>query len=204
MIAVPPRGYRAHIPDPPKKPPGRKPLDLKTPRLGAVIAGALVVALLAWLLFHDGGGGDNGSKPGGPEAATVGSLRAMASKQGTPIYWAGPQQGSELEVTRTEGGDRVYVRYLTGGAAVGDPHPDFLTVGTYAFKEPVKALKRQAGVAGGVLTTAPGGATVYINKKRPQSVYLAYPGVEVEIEVFDPDPEKARNLVMAGQIVPVS
>jgi hypothetical protein len=179
------------------------PAAFRVPPLGAVVAGALVVGLIAWLIFHDsGGGGGESAKPGEPQAATVGSLRALASQLGSPIYWAGPQSG-ELEVTNAEGGDRVYVRYLTGGAEIGDSRPDFLTVGTYAFEDPVKALKRQAKQPGGELATAPGGATVYVNKSRSQSVYLAYPGIEAEIEVFDPDPKTARDLVTSGQIVPV-
>jgi hypothetical protein len=235
MILVPRRGYRARIADTPKKPSGGKPKGrsskkpavakpkpgeassakppapegkssgVKVPRLGAVLAGAIVVALVAWLIFHDGGGGgsDESAKPGEPSAATAGSLQEMAARLGSPIYWAGPQNGSELEVTESEGGERIYVRYLTGGAEIGDPRPDFLTVGTYAFEDPVRALKRQAKESGGELRTAPGGATVYISRKRPQSVYLAYPGVEVEIEVYDPDPRTARSLVTSGQIAPV-
>jgi hypothetical protein len=183
--------------------PERKSSGFKVPRLGAVLAGAIVVVLVAWLIFHGGGGSGESAKPGEPSAATAGSLQEMAARLGSPVYWAGPQKDSELEVTESEGGERVYVRYLTGGAEIGDPRPDFLTVGTYAFEDPVRALKRQAKESGGELTTAPGGATVYISRKRPQSVYLAYPGVEVEIEVYDPDPRTARSLVASGQIVPV-
>jgi hypothetical protein len=189
--------------------PDGKSRGFKVPRLGALIAGAIVVALVAWLIFHDSGGSSSTSssgesaKPGEPQAATAASLQETAAKLGSPIYWAGPQNDSELEVTESEGGERVYVRYLTGGAEIGDPRPDFLTVGSYAFEDPVKALKRQSKQPGGELSTAPGGATVYVNSGRPQSVYVAYPGVEVEIEVYDPDPKKARDLVSSGQIVPV-
>jgi len=169
-------------------------------RLGALLAGLLVVALVGWLIFHDGG---SSSSSGGPESATVEALRESAAAQGTPIYWAGPQEGTELEVTKTEGGGRTYVRYLTGGAQPGDPRAKFLTIGTYAFQDAAKALKRKGHEPGGILMSAPGSATVYINRERPQSVYLAYPGGEVEIEVYDPDPRRALNLVTAGQIVPV-
>lgn len=134
---------------------------------------------------------------------TVDSLRETAAARGTPIYWAGPQNGTELELTETEGGDRTYVRYLTGGAQPGDPRPNFLTIGTYVFPGAVAALKRQSHTAGGVLASAPGGATVYFNRDRPQSIYLALPGIGVEIEVYDPDAKRALELVSSGQIVPV-
>jgi hypothetical protein len=183
------------------KPLDRKPFGRKEVRLGALLAGVLAVVFIAWLVFHDG---DSGTPTTGPESATLESLRESASERGTPIYWAGPQEDAELEVTDSDGGERVYVRYLTGGAEPGDPRPKFLTIGTYVYPGAAEALKRQAKETGGELKSAPGGATVYINPDHPQSVYLAYPGVGVEIEVYDPNPQRALNLVTAGQIVPVA
>jgi hypothetical protein len=173
-------------------------------RVGVIVAAVLAVVLIGWLVLR---GDDNSSSPegsGGAEAASLETLREKAASRGTPIYWAGPQGDATLEYTESEGGDIVYVRYLTGGAEIGDPNPEYLTVGTYNFTNPVSALKRQGHSPGGELASAPGGATVYFNRDRPQSVYLAYPGVEVQIEVYDPDPERALKLVTSGQIVPVS
>jgi hypothetical protein len=93
------------------------------------------------------------------------------------------------------------VRYLTDGAEAGDPQANFLTVGTYDDPDAVAALRRQGGEPGGVLAKAPGGATVYFERTKPRSVYLAYPGVDVQIEVYDPDFERALQLVNSGQIV---
>jgi hypothetical protein len=145
-------------------------------RLSAVVVVLVAVGVIVWL-----------------EAAT---------ETGKPVYWAGPQPGTELELSRPSK-DRTYVRYLTGGAEAGDPQPDFLTVGTYAFPNAVSALRKQSTQPGGVLASAPGGATVYFNRNAGQSVYLAYPGVDVEIEVYDPNPRRALQLVSSGQIVPV-
>jgi hypothetical protein len=187
------------------KPAGKQ--DISGARIGIVVAVVLALVLVGWLLLR--GGDDSSDSPtssakGGPEAATVESLRDRAAKRGTPIYWAGPQDGTTLEYTENEDGANAYVRYLTGDAEPGDPSPDFLTVGTYVFADPVKALKKQAKQPGGVLARAPGGATVYFDRNSPQSVYLAFPGIEVQIEVYDPDAEQALKLVTAGQIVPVS
>ena len=41
------------------------------------------------------------------------------------------------------------------------------------------------------------------NRKTPTSVYVAYPGSKVQIEVFDPDPARALRLVTSGHIQPV-
>jgi len=168
-------------------------------RLGAVLAAATAVGLLAWLLLD---GDSPSTSTGEAEIVTVDSLRETAATQGAPIYWAGPQDGAELELSQPEAG-RTYVRYLTDGAGAGDPRP-FLTVGSYAFPSPVSALRRQGKQSDGVLATAPGGGTVYFNRDQPRSVYLAYPGVDIQIEVYDPDFQRALQLVNSGQIVPAS
>jgi hypothetical protein len=163
-------------------------------------AGLIVIALVLVLAL---GGGDSSSTSGTePQVVSVDALREDVSGENPPVYWAGEQPGSEFELSRP-GEGRTYVRYLTGGAKAGDERPDFLTVGTYLHANPVKALKEQAQEGGGVLGTAPGNATVYFKRKEPHSVYLAYPGVEVEIEVYDPDFTKALQLVNSGQIIPV-
>ncbi len=44
------------------------------------------------------------------------------------------------------------------------------------------------------------GGVGFVDDKRPTSVYVAYPNVDVEVEVYDPAPGRARRLVTAGQI----
>ena len=41
------------------------------------------------------------------------------------------------------------------------------------------------------------------SRTRPTSVYLAYPGSRVQVEVFDPSAREARRLVASGQVQPV-
>jgi len=167
-------------------------------RIGAAIAALAAIALVIALVSGD----DSKSAANGAEIVSANALREKAASQGTPVYWAGERPGTELELSQT-GGGRTYVRYLTGGAAAGDRRPDFLTVGTYVEANPIAALGRESGQPGGVLAKAPGGATVYFSRTRPHSVYLAYPGVGAEIEVYDPDFKRALRLVDSGQIVPV-
>jgi hypothetical protein len=172
-------------------------------RLGAVLVGLLVIVIAIWLIA----GGDDDDEPSSDSAAApaivdADALQERSEEEETPIYWAGEQAGAELELSVPEEG-RTYVRYLTGGAEAGDPQPNFLTVGTYAFAEPIPALEELAGKPGGVQRTGPGGAVVYFNRNSPSSVYIAYPGVEAQIEVFDPDPKRAKELATSGAIVPV-
>jgi len=166
-----------------------------------IALGAVVMVALALVLALSGEDSSSGRSDGG-EVLTAEALREAVSGPGTPVYWAGEQAGTELELSQPEAG-RTFVRYLTDGAKAGDPRPIFLTVGTYDRPHPVRELRRQGKSEGAVLGEAPGGAIVYYDRRRPQSVYLAYPGVEAQIEVYDPDVKQALRLVNSGQIVAV-
>jgi hypothetical protein len=167
----------------------------------AVLAAALLIALL-----------DNGSSSSseseaetsstGAEIVSANELREKATEQQSPIYWAGEQKGTEIDLSQPKAG-QTYVRYLTGGAEAGDPSAEFLTIGTYEFKDAAKALREQAKQPNGVLASAPGGGVVFFDTTHPQSVYLAYPGEEAQIEVYDPNPKRSLGLVSSGRIVPV-
>jgi hypothetical protein len=166
---------------------------------------SLVAVVLALALSGCGGSEDESStraSSGSAEIVDADSLRATVAAKATPVYWAGEQSGTELELSQPSK-DRIYVRYLTGDAEAGDPRADFLTVGTYAQPNAVAALRRQGKQPGGAISFAPGNATVYFDRTNPQSVYLAYPGVPVEIEVYDPNFKSALQLVNSGQIVAV-
>lgn len=173
-------------------------------RPAAIVGAAVTAALLAGC----GGSGrpdsssSSSTSPGAAEIVRPDSLRETASEATTPIYWAGEQDGTELELSQPDK-DRTYVRYLTGNAEVGDKRADFLTVGTYAQPNAVTSLRRQAKRSGGTLGNAPGNATVYYDRGNAQSVYLAYPGSPVEVEVFDPSFKRALRMVESGQIVAV-
>lgn len=170
-------------------------------RIAAVVGAALALALLAGC----GGSDSDSSQPtssGAAEIVSADSLRDAASEATKPIYWAGEQDGTELELSRPAK-DRTYVRYLTGGAEAGDKRADFLAIGTYAQPNAVASLRRQGKRSGGTIARAPGNATVYYERGNPQSVYLAYPGASVEVEVFDPSFKRALQLVNSGQIVAV-
>lgn len=169
------------------------------------VLGVLGAVLLISLL--DNGNDDSSSEEESASTASAAIVSAdelseKATEQETPIYWAGEQNGAEIEFSQPQA-SRTYVRYLTGGAEAGDPNAEFLTIGTYEFKDAAKALKDQAKKPDGVLAAAPGGGVVYFNTTHPQSVYLAYPGEETQIEVYDPNPKRSLGLVSSGLIVPV-
>jgi hypothetical protein len=170
-------------------------------RLGAVVAVALVVGFGAWLIARDGDDGSN-TERAKPVATTVADLRVLDEQSGHPVYWVGPQPGTKYEVTRTSNGN-VYIRYLTEAAAIGDERPNYLTVGSYPFKGAYATLKKSARQDGTKSGRLPNGGIYIVSRERPNSVYAAYPGTDLQIEVFSPSASQARQLVASGKIRPV-
>jgi hypothetical protein len=168
-------------------------------RLGALIAIGLATFLVGWLIL----GHDNKSStpPTGASASSETQLRDFAKSASTPIYWAGPRAGNTYELTRTTDG-RVYVRYLPEGVKIGDPRPQFLTVGTYPRPTGFAELKRASKAPGATSRKlANGGIAVF--SRGSSSVYFGYPNGKYQVEVYTPSAGSARNLVMSGQVVPV-
>jgi hypothetical protein len=169
-------------------------------RLGAVIAVALVVGFAAWLLMR--GDDDSGSNQPEPVATTVSDLRRLDEQSGHQVYWVGPRPGTKYEVTRTGNGN-VYIRYLDRSAPIGDERPNYLTVGSYPFKGAYATLRRSARQQGTRSGRLPGGGIYIVSRDRPNSVYAAYRGTGLQIEVFSPSASQARQLVASGDLRPV-
>ena len=175
-------------------------------RLGAIVAVALAAAAVVWLVVRDDSGGSSTKTPNVAAipavSATPGRLRDLSVEAGRPIYWLGPQADRTYELTRTTL-DRIYVRYLPSGVAVGTTEAKYPLVGTYPVDSAYDVLTQLAKRSGESSFTAPKGGFAVYSTERPTNIYLAYPGSDVQIEVFDPSAERARELVASGHVVPV-
>ena len=182
---------------------------LSSVRIGAVVALAVAAAFVIWLIVR---GRDNSSSSTtgttptvsaiGPVAATQAALHSLSAKSDQPIYWVGPRPGQTYELTRTKSG-RTYIRYLPPGAKIGNRRADYTIVGTYPTQNAQKVLKDLAKQSGEKSVSAPGGGVAVYNSSAPTNVYVAFPGSDVQIEVFDPSPQKALRLVTTGRVAPV-
>jgi hypothetical protein len=171
-------------------------------RLGAVVAVALVIAFVAWLAIRDNGKSNGTAAPHKTVAAiSAKGLTTLAASLGTPIYWAGPSANVRYELTQTTGG-RYFVRYLPQGAAVGSGTP-YLFIATFPMTNAFAATAKVANRSGSVKIPMSGGVAFY-SHSTPKNIYLAFRGSDYQIEVFDPDPHHARQLVEQGQIKPAS
>jgi len=169
--------------------------------VGLALVAAVAVGLT--LLLNEESEADTAtSKPGTPVAVSAADLREFARSADGPIYWAGELRGTELELTRTSRNE-IFVRYLSGDADVGDSRPAFATVSTYPYDRAYQVTAKSAKGKGMASRDAPGGGIAAWSRSRPTSVYLAYPGSNRLVEVFDPDAKRARELVFSGQVSPV-
>jgi hypothetical protein len=190
------------------QPPTARPRALRPSRRTWLLAATAfllaVAAVLALLLTNGGDDGDGGgtSAPGAPREVSVEQLRSAAEQVSHPVYWAGAILGRKLELTENARG-HVYVRYLPGKARIGDDRPAFTTVGTYPLKDAYQATERSAERRGSIQRDAPGGGLAVWTRDSPTSVYLTYPGSDVLVEVYDPDPARARELVLSGEVGPI-
>jgi hypothetical protein len=176
-------------------------------RVSAVVTLALAAGIIAWLAVR----GDNSTAspttvvaerahPGaGPVAISPAGLQKLQSKLGHPIYWAGPKPGYTYEVTQ-RGDGTIYVRYLPPGVRVGDRRGAFLIVVTYPYANALLALQR---VQNGKGIHVPRGGLALVHQGYAKSVHLAYPGVNYQIEVYDPSPAISKQVATSGQVRPV-
>ena len=174
-------------------------------RPGVLIAVAVVVGLVVVaVLFLTGafGGGDRASSSGSAREVSVQELREVAESKSGAVYWAGDLPGRRLELSQTGEGN-VFVRYLTGDAVVGDGRPAFTTVGTYPAEGAYAEVRKRSRGRDMENKPAPGGGLATWSKQRPSSVYVGYPGSDLLVEVYDPDPQRARTLALSGDVGPI-
>jgi len=169
--------------------------------LGALVAAGAVALLASWFIFRDAGATVSVPPIGRPAFVSPAQLAAVATQTSHPVYWAGAKNGM-YELTRTSDG-RTYVRYLPAGARAGDPAAKYLTIGTYQRKNAFTAIQRAAARRGAVSVKIDNGGLLVFNQSTPKSVYFGYPRTNYQVEVFDPNPQQARTLVLGGKITPI-
>lgn len=168
------------------------------------LTGALPVLIAALALIAGCGGGEavNPATTGtraAPVKASADALRRVASVVDHPVFWVTGQTPATYELTQTPDG-RIYIRYLPKDVVLGDPRPNFLTVGSYPQADAFTAVQRAAKRPGALVTDLPGGGLMVSQKDAPTSVFFATPKSSVLVEVFDPAASRAARLVGSGVV----
>ncbi len=169
---------------------------------GTVVGLALVVGVVAWLATrNDDETGATASEAAEVRVVDEGELVGIAADAGQAVYWAGPVEGTELEVTELAEQGGVQVRYLEEGTEAGSG-AEALTIGSYPLPDPAGAIDGLASLPGAIVRTGDGGRTVVTDPERPTSVYFASPDNSVQVEVYDPSPARALRLALSPQVRP--
>jgi Dolichyl-phosphate-mannose-protein mannosyltransferase len=134
---------------------------------------------------------------GAPSTVAPDELARAAATLGHAVYWAGPRANHAYELTIGTNGN-AFVRYLPPGVAAGDSQA-YLTVASYPLRDAF-AVTLAAASGPNAERVPVDGAVAFVNELRPTSVFLAYPGSDVQVEVSHPRPGEARALVSSGAI----
>lgn len=134
-------------------------------------------------------------KISGKIALTQSELIDLALKINQPIYWVGP--GAEVNYTLTLAeNEQAYVKYLPQGVLPGEGETALRIVATYLRQDAYSVTQAAANNPGAVSLTNSQGGAIYYNSATPNNVYLAYPGQNFQIEIFDPVPGAALEFAL--------
>lgn len=167
---------------------------------GGVVGLAIVIAVIVAVVS---GGDESAPAPPQPEARIVSEaeLAERAAALGQPIYWAGAMKETELELEELQG-EGMRVRYVPEGSEAGEAPPEALTIGSYLLSNPEEALENFASEPGSTTRRGQDRREVVTDSERPTSVYFVDPEDKVQVEVYDPSPEKAMSLALSGKVRP--
>jgi len=174
-----------------------------------VVGLAVVVALVAWIATRDGG--DDASSESTPAAAAeavpprivdADELGEVSAELDQPVYWAGPIEGRELQLTELGGSGGVQIAYVPEGTEAGKGKPGVLTIGSYPLPDPEAAVQGFAERKGSTVREASDGREVVSSAEAPSSVYFAAADNSVQVEVYDPSAGKAMALALSGKVEP--
>jgi len=166
-------------------------------KLALLVLSLALLAAVAVLLLRD----DSVEvTTGEPVVLSVSELSAFAEDVGHPVYWLGEREGAKYELTETAN-RRVYIRYLNGDAEAGDERADFITVATYPAQNGVAELRAAKKANDNAkLARTDDDAVLLVDPSSPDNAHLAYPGADLQVEVFSPFPGQALRLASRGKV----
>jgi hypothetical protein len=181
-----------------------KPTGNNSLRIAILVVVAAVVGVGVWLAFgHSKNKKSSGTAPVATAIAPISqSARELSNRAltlGQPLYWIGAKKNYHYEFSRTTKGF-LYVRYLPKGVKATEKPGKLLIIATYPMTDAYNRLKRGAK---GRVVAGKHGSIVWVRTDNPKSVYIAWPHVGYEVEVYSPNASKAARIAESGQVMPV-
>lgn len=120
-------------------------------------------------------------------------LRSVVTANKIVAYWTGPVKDATYSINTSTAG-QVFVRYILKGMDCGDTEPKFRVIATYSASDAYNSTLQAGNQPEGVSLSNPDGSVVYFSKNAPNNVYVAYPNLDYQIEIYDPDAKTAVTL----------
>jgi hypothetical protein len=133
------------------------------------------------------------AKTNGGVCLTENELRTLIQENNIQAYWTGPIKDATYSVNSSTPG-QVFIRYVPSGEKCDDLSSNFRVIATYTEANAFATTEAAGATADGVSLINTDGSIVYFNKNLPSNIYVAYPGIEYQIEVYDPVPKEALIL----------
>jgi len=83
----------------------------------------------------------------------------------------------------------------------GSTEAKFRVIATYSETDAYNSTLQAGNQAEGVSLSNPDGSVVYFSKNAPNNVYVAYPNLDYQIEIYDPDAKTAVTLATTSNQV---
>jgi len=129
----------------------------------------------------------------GKVSLTEKELISAVKQLGVDVYWAGPVEGAKYTLSAPAEG-QVYVRYLPNGEGLTDTKANYVVIATYATPDAFTATQAAGNQTNGVTFISTQGAAVFYSKDAPTNVYVAYPNIDIQVEVFSPIAQTALDI----------
>jgi hypothetical protein len=129
----------------------------------------------------------------GKISLTEKELISAVKRLGVDVYWAGPVEGAKYTLSAPAEG-QVYVRYLPNGEGLTDTKANYVVIATYTTLDAFTSTQAAGNQTNGVTFINSQGAAVFYSKDAPTNVYVAYPNIDIQVEVFSPIAETALDI----------
>ena len=129
----------------------------------------------------------------GKVALSEKELISAVAELGVDVYWAGPVDGAKYTLSVPAEG-QAYVRYLPNGEGINDTAANYVVIATYATPNAFASTQAAGNQTNGVTFINAQGAAVFYSKETPTNVYVAYPNIDFQIEVFSPIAKTALDI----------
>lgn len=127
-------------------------------------------------------------------------LKKLIKEDNLRAYWTGPLKNATYTLNSSTKG-QIFIRYVPKSEKCDDVAAKFRVIATYDEADAFATTQAAGTTADGVSLLNADGSIVYFNKNVPTNIYLAYPGIDYQIEIYDPNPKEAVTLATRAGIL---